>query len=467
MNSVTSQQIINGRLQGAVAANIVPLYPKVVSFNWLRSNLKTPSLGLALFLLGVNGLYFHPLIFPQSRYDTAPLGTFRYIFLSLGLVTAGAALEMRASNWWLFRRKPFWSLLLLAAIGWMTMLSMIEGEPLENIIHISFPFYWLLLVPAVGLRERNWAWLWLTFLAQAPLGVIFSMWAFFTEGAVTRIEINYLTGQNFLAICLYMGIFFFLFLPALRSRLLVSAAIGLFVFQTLQAFFYSSRLPLLLLPVEIGLVLYMYFRLYGASKAIQRVMMLFVFLGLSLGIILTISGADWAELFGKSYDALMVRMLEKGTLVDTILENERWYESQSVLATMEMTDWITGQGLGARWSAPGFAAGEERRMVHNTWLNSFYWGGVLLFLAIALPVLGTLRVFLRSRRAVALTCAAYMLLLYIKFPAYVITNSTHEWILFCLAWGVCVWEEFQLDVAKRKSLTRLQPSHAMSSQGMS
>lgn len=457
---------INRRMADVVVANIAPSYPEGVSLNWIWANLKKPSLGLVLFLLGFNGMYFLPLIFPQSRYDPAQLGTFRYLFLSLVLVTTGAALEMRTSNWWLLRHKPFWTLVVVAAIGWMTAQSVIEGESLESVVYTSFPFYWLILIPAVGLRAQNWAWMWLTFLAQAPIGVTFSLWAFFVEEAVTRMEINYLEGQNFLAVCLYMGVFLFLFLPALRGRILVSVAVGLFGFQILQAFFNSSRLPLLLLPVEVLIVLFVYARLYGTNAALVRIATLFVPIVLALGVFLTMGGADWADLFGKSYDALMGRMLEKGTVTDTILENERWYESQSVIATMDTTDWLSGQGLSARWSASGFAGGDERRMVHNTFLNAFYWGGLLLFLAITLPALGVFRVFLRSHSAVGLACAAYLILIYIKFPAYVITTATHEWILFCLALGVCIWQEHQLDVTERNASAALPSRNtALSSQG--
>lgn len=425
-----------------------------ISLRSIRMHLKKPSLGLSLFLLGFNGMYFHPMIFPQSQFDPAPLRTFRYLFLSLVLVTIGAALEMRASNWWLIRRKPVWVFLTIAAIGWMTVHSVVEGEPIISVSYTSFPFYWLILVPAVGLRRQNWAWIWVMFLIQAPFGVVYSVRAFFIEQVVTRMELNYLVGKNFLAICLYMSVFLFLFLPALRGRALIGIAMGLFGFHILQAFFYTSRLPILLLPVEILLVFLGYFRIYGLGRAFHRIIPVVANVGLVI-LIFWFSwiamGENFANLFEKAYDPFVQRMLEKGTVMDTILENERWYESQSVLATMKPTDWLTGQGLSARWSALSFAGGEERRMVHNTWLNAFYWGGILLFLAIALPFFGVIRVFVRTRSPVVLACASYLLLTYAKFVSYVITTSTHEWILFCLALGVCAWEEFQLDAAKRSA----------------
>ena len=437
------------RMIGVATENATFWRTGIISLKWLRANLKKPSLGLGLFLLGSCGMYFLPLIFPTNQYDPSPAGTFRYLFLSLILVTVGSALEMHASNWWLIKRKPLWVLVVIAAIGWLTVYSVINGEPVISVIYTSFPFYWLVLVPAISWRPRNWAWIWVMFLIQVPIGIAFSVNTFFVSGIATRMEINYLTGKNFLAISLYMGVFMFLFLPALRGRVLIWMTVAAFGFQLLQAFFYSSRLPLLLIPVEILLILFIYFRLYGVGAASRRIVAAAMPLFLLSVVLLATNGADWAGLFSKGYEALRGRMLEKGTLANTILENERWYESQSVLATMDPADWLIGQSLSARWSAAGLVGAENRRMVHNTWLNAFYWGGILLFLAITIPIFGALRVFLRSRNPISLVCASYLLLIYLKFPAYLITTATHEWILFCLALGVCVWEEYQLDVAKR------------------
>ena len=53
-----------------------------ISWESIWQNLRRPSLGLVLFLIGLNGMFFLPLIFPYAQGYYTKMGTYRYYLLS-------------------------------------------------------------------------------------------------------------------------------------------------------------------------------------------------------------------------------------------------------------------------------------------------------------------------------------------------------------------------------------------------
>jgi hypothetical protein len=428
---------------------LYPIQPPFQDVFWrsIWANLGRPSLGMALFLMGFHGLFFLPLVFPTT-YDSARSGVQRYYVLAYLLICCGAWLETVASGMWLLKRRQFWAAFAVLSLSVMTIQGRLDGEGIVIIVTRIVPFVWLLLVPAVGMHARNWPWLWLSLFAQAVVGVPYALHAFFIEGATSRTAIHAMEGQNFLALCLYMAPFVVLMLPVLRSNSLVLGAFSLFGIQVLQALFSAKRIVWFLIPVMILMLAYAKFR-SGQSQMFLRRLFLGTLTALLLLPLLTlvVDSSMLQRLFPtieQGYEGLMGRMLEKGSVSDTIRENERWDEASESMATMNGADWIIGKGVGAKWVCWKFGklgVDSDRFMIHNTWLNSFYWGGVFLFLVLAMPLVWTLRVFLRSTSTAGICCASVVLLAYIKFPAYLITTPTHEWIMFCLALGACVCHE--------------------------
>jgi len=410
-----------------------------VSLNSIRAHLTKPSFGMFLFLVGFNGIYFLPLIFPQSLFSGATSGSYRYLFLSWILISFGGLLETLSSNLWLSRRKPVWLAISVAALVLLALRGFFDGEALYSIVQKTSPLLWMLLLPAIGLRKRNWSWLWLTFLIQALIGVTYSLNIIFIENVNSRWEIFRFEGQNFLTLAIYMGMFLILFLPMMRGRFLIATVVGIFITELLVDYFLASRLSLLLLPIEILLVIFIYARARkGGILLIRLTSVLILVSVLFLSFSVVSLGSDLSPTFNEAYDGLLDRVYEQGSVVNTLRGNERWYEAKVVIATMNEWDWIAGKGLAARWQDSGFAEGNVRDMVHNTWLNAFYWGGILLFLMITIPALWAIRTLIKSRSIVALCFAAYMILIYMKFPFFMTTLITPEWILFCLAIGVCI-----------------------------
>lgn len=436
--------------------NILAQPFQTISLKSCIADLKKPSLGLSLFLVGFHCMYFLPLAFPNPLFQDLHSGTFRYYFLSWLLIGIGGALETKACGLWLIHRKLFWVAIFVSAVLIVSLISWMDGEPFVLIITKSIPFYWLILVPAVGLRAQNWPWLWMSLLIHIPFGVAFSLYTYFGHGATSRMEIFEMEGENFLRICTYMSMLLFLMLPVVRSHAMKSIILGLFGITLLKSLFTFGRSAWFLVPVEILMILFAVARSHGAPRFFRRLIVGSTFVALLFALIpLAFSDSPLGQrlepAFVQAYEGLMGRMHEKGTVVDTVLENERWFEAKTITENMEGSDWIFGKGLAARWRSRFFDEGNERYMVHNTWLNCFYWGGLFLFLTATLPLVWAVRVFSRSRDAAGICCAAFLLLTYMRFPLALITMPTHEWLLFCLVIGACVWHEAVL--ANRNLMT--------------
>ncbi len=433
---------------------------KVISLDAIRSGLKRPSLGMALFLIGLNCLFFLPLLYPKALYQGAQAGTYRYYFLSWLLISAGGIMETVKHGFWLIRRKPFWALVVVTSLALMTTQGLLEGEPLYSILYKTFPFYWLLFVPAIGVHERNWSWIWLTFFLHVTISILYSFNAFFIQGATSRIAIVQLSGQNFLAESFYMSAVLFLMLPVMRGRIIKGVTLALLGAHLLLSLFFFSRLAWFLLPVQLCMLLYISFRERKLLLTLPKTIFSLLLLGIAFGVIWVAFNDSSIFLqivssINNAFAGLTGRFLEKGTLLDTVLQNERWYESRVVITSMKNTEWLFGKGLAARWSAAGFAQGEIRYMVHNTWLNAFYWGGIPLFLAITIPLIWTFRVLLRFSNVEALCCAAYLLVTYLTFPFYLRTTISLEWVPFCLFLGVCVWYDSSARYLNMSGTSRL------------
>jgi hypothetical protein len=417
-----------------------------ISLKYIFNNLKLPSIGMLLFLVGFNGMYFLPLIFPLALYQDALPSTYRYYLIAWAFVTAGGIAELFVSRFWLLRRQPIWAVLLLGSIVVMTIQGLFNGELGITILSRSFPFLWLLFVPAIGLRKQNWPWLWITLLFHIPISIVFSLYAFFIQNATSRWAILSLVGENFLMQATYMTVFMILTIPLQRSwglKIISTLVLGVYALLSL---FYFSRLNALLIPIIIFLVFYIYFRTSKRFETVKNSVLWLLPIALMFGLFWvavqrsTSSGAVGAPI-GSAYSSLVQRFTQHGTVLNTMLQNERFIELRAVTATMSPLDWLIGKGLGVAWSNIDFAGGELRYMVHNTWLNAFYWGGVGLFLAITIPLFWAIRTLLRSRDKTALSCAALMLIMYISFPAFFKTYTTLDWCLFCLVAGTPLWLE--------------------------
>jgi hypothetical protein len=432
-----------------------------------------PSFSLMLFLLGVNGMYFLPLLIPSSRYEGSSLGTYRYHILARVLVLLGAFLEAKANGFWLLKRHPHWTACGLVALGAMTVLSIIDGAEYYFIIQNSFGFYWLILASAVVLRPQNVPWILLTLVTHALVGVPYVIYTVFVLGITSRTELLMENNKyQFLVQCVYMGFPLFMLLPAIRARWIKIIAVCSFSSMIILALIAASRATILLAPVGILLLGYSFRKTSGISATFVRwiVKPMAAFAMLYL-VARMLSGSNFAEntenMFKDAGDGLMKRLLAKGDFVTTMQKDERWYEIAAAINSMSSINWLIGKGFYASWTDSASMYDQKRRGIHNSYVNCFYWGGAPLFLFFVMPLVWTFKVVLRSRDPVSLGCACFMLIVYLKCPGYTVYLDNVEWLVFCLACGPCGWSEALITQEAgspnryaRSSIANVKPSRA-------
>ena len=417
----------------------------------LRS-LKKPGFGLVLFLIGMHLMYFLPLLIPSSMKDGAAASTWRYGILARILIFAGAFLEAKASGFWLLKRHPIWTGWSIVAIFLTSIISVMDGAGFIEILTRQHAFIWMLLIPAVVLRSNNWVWLLMTLTVHAVIGILHGLYQIVGVGEASRVALILENDRYlFFTSALYMGLFLLLLTPSFRVKSLRVLAISAYVVLCINEFFAAQRYPLLLIPAELLILTYCVFRTTLVRGAIFRgAMVLLLALALIACIWQFVQTAPETQgiktMVIDADEQLMKRMTNKGDFSSTISNNERWAEVIAGMKSMTWWNWLIGKGVVPTDLAPGMIVAGG---IHNTYANSFYWGGIPLFIMVIIPLLWALKVFWRSREPVGLGCAAFMLIVYLKFPAYVITTDTLYWLLFCIALGCCARSEALLTQALR------------------
>ncbi len=352
------------------------------------------------------------------------------------------------------RRPWLWILLTAGVTLSLLVRGVAEGADKYMMLRSASSFALLATLPAIGAHRDNWPWLWLTLVVHSIIGLPSFYYLTLTRGITTRAAIMSSEETQFAFAGMYTVFFLFIMLPTMRSRWLRFLALLIFFTGLVAAMFSAGRGSWFHAVVTTCILCFVVFRKYGIWTYLGRVLpktLVYVALlamgGLALlAITQELRNVGIAQTFTEAYSGLEARMTEKGSLMETLAENERWIEIQVVSATMSGSDWLFGKGLGAVWSDPHFAQGEARSMVHNTWLNCFFWGGVPLFLCVFWPLLWALREILFSRSPTAMCCAGFLLLMYWMFPFFLITDISTRWILCCITVGACRWH---IDAARR------------------
>jgi hypothetical protein len=340
-------------------------------------------------------------------------------------------------------------MLTITVICYLLVRGIVENANLYLTVRNAGTFIVFLTLPSVAIHRNNWPWLWLTFIAHGIIGLPIFYYVVATEGMTSRATFIGSAMGKFADSGLYVCAFLIFMLPIMRNRELRLLAILLFVTNLVSALLGGKRGPIFHSAVMMSLLLFIMLRTHGFHRYLTRILPSATVIYGVLAVI-GIMGVSTVvnphtigtvrEVITSAYHNLEVRMTQFGSTNEMIMQNERWTEIECVVACMSPIDWIFGKGFAGIWSSSDFAKGEERNMVHNTWLLCFFWGGVGLFVVVAWPLLWALRVILFSKSNAAMGCAAYVLLTYWKFPFFDISQITLSWILFSVAIGVCRWE---------------------------
>jgi len=420
-----------------------------VSFGGIIANIRPPSIGLVFFLVAINCIFILPIIFPGLNTE-ARTSTARFAYAAASaLLFVGGICEMIRGGMWSIRHQCLWLLLTSTVILFMIARGFLESADIYLLLRNAGIFALLLTLPAIAVHRDNWPWLWLTFIVHAWIGLPMFYYVIVSEQLTSRSvflasELARVAGAS-----IYLSSFLFLMLPILRGRWLRLLAILLFTTGLVSALLVGKRGPWFHAAITLCILTFVMFRIHGVHRYLARVLpraslaFASIFLVFVLGFVAFFSSHDKSaihEVLASSYRDLEARMLQMGSVTETILQNERWMEVEGFFSAMDPMDWIFGKGLTGHWGATGFHQGQEVFMVHNTWLNCFFWGGVGLFLVVFWPLLWALRVILFSKSPVGMCCAGVVLQTYWMFPFYRITGLTPRWILLCIVIGVCRWE---------------------------
>lgn len=405
--------------------------------------LKRPSPGMALFLFGFHLLYFLPLIFPASRSEGAGFGIVRYYYLAYAFMIAGSCLESHSLGYRIWRLHPYWSFFAVSSIVLMMARGYLEGEPFLGLVRKFYIFSGLVLTIHIGLRRKNWAWLWLSFLVHGTIGAMYSIHHFFFMGITGRADIYDMLGLNFLWQCNYAAPFLLLSLPLLAGKKEKIIGVSSFLAANLKALFIYNRLAWFLVPAQAMLLFHTFLR--SNRLRIKSSVNRLIVSGILAALLFTAGasiGFSWfanrmTPAFATAVEGTMNRFFNAGSLYDTIAKDTRRLEVKSAITSMGGIDWLIGKGFAGRWSASYLYEGMERSMVHISWVSYLFWGGVLLLWVMIIPVIWVFRILLRATGTAILCCASYLLIMYIQATSFNIATPNCHWVLFCIVLGLC------------------------------
>jgi hypothetical protein len=403
------------------------------------------SFGFGIFFFGFNLLYFLPIVFPHALDLSPSLGTLRYFFLAYALILLGAILDSlrQAKTFW--QIKPVWTFLAFASVFIMTSRGIMDGEPIASLLQKVFTFSCLLLLPNLGMSQANRRWLWGTLIFHGIFGGLFSLYIYFIKGINTQTELNSAPEWSFLWQGNYAASFLFLCLPVfsgLKGRL--SAGIS-FIADNLKALFLLNRLAWFLVPFQFILLFFINSRKRQTDKSKRSLTRLKILNGLLIFLIMfgivafAVAGVfdEFFPIFNTAVTGTIRRLLQYGSVEETIAQNGRWIEAQTAFQSMSGIDWIVGKGLGAQWSSSDLYQGAARQFVHISWASYIFLGGILFLMVMVTPLFWVIRVLLGSPGKVfSLACASYLIVMYIRASSYDIAVANPEWLLFCIVLGM-------------------------------
>jgi len=410
------------------------------SFSDIWSKLRRPSNGLIIFLIGMNMQYILPLLIPNSRVEGAALGTYRYIFIFKLLIIIGAYIETKKTKFLLLRKYPYWTALGIFSLVIMTYLLYRQGNTVLQIYEALHPFVWVFLVPSFMIASRNMYWLIITFMLHATISIVYMLNIVFFQELLSRNALLNVEQFTFFISCGYMSIFILFLLPKLSGILFPSIAIMMYIVLSFVLYLSAFRYAILLIPVQLLLLVIFAYRT-GLSGKLMRISFKLLFIIFVLTVVVSTlfimdinsEAQYYIDIAANNFNDRM-----KKNLFSTIIENERVDEIKGALTLMSLESWVLGKGPYSNEIAHGMIL---YGAIHNSYINLFLWGGILLFLFIMNPLLWVLKALLYNKNIITLASAGYIFICYLRFPAAIVYSSNLEWLLFCLLIGRCAVSE--------------------------
>jgi hypothetical protein len=194
-------------------------------FNVKTIKLTFPSLGMAIFLIGYNLLYFTPLIFQSPEIEPYQYMAYQSAYI---IILAGSIMELVKAPVSIWSLMPRWSFFTLISIIIMSCIGFLNHVPIIYLDRRIYIFSSLILVSNIGLNLKNLRWVWITLIFHTAIGTFYSLYWVFTNDVWLRTMIRSTTGFDFIAQVSYATSFLFfglLLSPPRKVKVLIFASL--------------------------------------------------------------------------------------------------------------------------------------------------------------------------------------------------------------------------------------------------
>jgi hypothetical protein len=396
-----------------------------------------------LFLIGFNVQFLVPLLLPMARggefSDTLRyyLVGFTVMFLAGGLALMGFG-RMRTAQ----RSYSYWGGALLFVLLLAAAHSLIKGHSIYYDFRHFVAYLCLLVLPALGYNRKCWPILNKFIILHTFVGSAYIIFVLSTRNIALRTELYEVGGYNVIASSLYAIQYIIITYP-IQTRLGKTSALVGTAAWLLYSLFLNHRITFILFPLDLLLLLVIMKRLNMIKQALFRSLIIgiFILVPLLLGMsqaYRAISQSELAQRLSIGVAKTQEKFTQAGDLSSTFVKNVRWTEIRIAAGQMGITHWLMGKGLAATWQHPQLYDGMPRRVVHFSYMNYLFHGGIPLLILLLVPLIWIIRAFFGGKDPFVICCAAYLLTQYLTMASYSIVQWTLGWALFCLCIGVCL-----------------------------
>lgn len=428
-----------------------PMKTSMATLSIFLPKLARSSLAVNVFLLGFNLLFILDIVIPYDYEFGNAAGSRKYYVLAYFLLSLGGLLELVSQ-----KRRSFlaqnltWTMIAAFSIVYMVLMGRLYNNQslINSVTYSALPYLWMILLPALGMNKRNWEVILPFVFVHVVIAVAYVLYQSFSlEGFTRDALVEAGSRRDIGTTVLYGPMFLFCMLPAIMNWRDKAWALASILTYYLNRMFYAARLPFVLFFFLVGLFLFTSWRFRILHRHLRFISCASV---AAVGFVMLFLVYDSGKIVGAletGWNGFVERSTMKGTVVDSIIENERWDEMDSVIRSIRSpVDWIFGRGFGTtfivHWGDSEKV--EERNMTHQSWLHCLMIGGIPLFYVVMRWLPFAMKKYFKSTDLFVTCCAAYMLYIFSYFPFFLQMRPTLAWIFFCLCIGGCFSRPFKV-----------------------
>ena len=401
------------------------------------------TFSLILFFIGFNIYYILPFIFQSSQFSAVE-NTVRYYVPAFLLMIGAALIEVFKSRKFYLSNISYtaWILFFVIIIFFIFFLSVIAGHSKWYSVKNAVAYLCLVLIPAFAHKRFYWPLFNRMFIVHTLIGCLFNLYVFFFKDISFRTAFFSTEGYNAMSSSLYAGHFLIITLPIQSKWGKRIGILSAFVLM-INAILINKRLLMLMVPFDILLVLYIMSRMKLIKKTLSKLFVICIIFSAPLLLISgiaykSIDDSQFSNKISTGIEKSKERFLAEGSVVSTVTKNVRWAEIKAAANKMSLLNWILGKGVAATWSHPELHEGKERRVIHVSYFQFIYHGGIIFLFLILIPLIWTIKSFFNTSNPLAVCCGSFLITRFLTMASYSIIQWSLDWILFSLCLGACL-----------------------------